>query len=232
MDKFTKVYLNIITEQTKAMEELFSSKIPEAQSKFYFLKMFHDSLLADTLAKYFLNGELQDEDDPRIDVLADLFKKSYIDRTEIRHNNDSLDDLIFKLQSNVFTMKSNRGRHTAYQKKPNFRKAQSFDNGVTIYQILGDTPEEINERTMEIIKKYWGSVISIQQLAKPRYVGKVIIPNRFAVQGNTLLGVQNYNVRGAAKEKVGADWLNKRGRRQPYLVLKDGTKFDPWPETR
>jgi hypothetical protein len=85
---------------------------------------------------------------------------------------------------------------------------------------------------MDIIKKYWGSVISIKQLAKPRYVGKVLVPNRFAVQGNTLLGVQNYNDRGTAKDKVGADWLNKRGRRQPYIVLKDGTKFDPWPETR
>ena len=232
MDKFTKVYLNIICEDTKMMETLFNSDIPFAESKFYFLKMMKDSLLADTLAKYFLNGELIDEDDPRIDVLKDLFKKSYIDRNEIKHNDLPLDDLILKLQSNVGTMKSNRGRHTAYERKPNFRKAKSFDNGVTVYQILGDTPEEINERTMQIIKKYWGSVISIKQLAKPRYVGKVIVPNRFAVQGNTLLGVQNYNVNGSAKEKVGADWLNKRGRRQPYIVLKDGTKFDPWPETR
>ena len=142
MNKFIKAYLNIITEQTQTMEALFNSNVPEAQSKFYFLKMFHDSLLADTLAKYFLNGQLESVDDPRIDVLADLFKKSYIDRTEIRHNTDTLDDLIFKLQSNVFTMKSNRGRHTAYERKPNFRKAKEFDNGVTIFEILGDTPEE------------------------------------------------------------------------------------------
>lgn len=209
MDLITKTYLNIIAEDTQTMGILRTSDIPGAQSKYRFLKELHNSLLADILARYFLRGELTDIDDPKIDIIKDLFNSSYIDRNEFNNNRLTLDQFILKLRDNIGTQRSNRGR------KPTLGKRKDFKNGVSIYVVDGADAKEINEKTMKIIQKYWGNVISPKQL----YIS--YLPNKVAFQKGYLIGVQNQS-----KQRLTDNiWLNKKGRRQDHLTLLDGSVF-------